>query len=313
MQVLKPLSLEAHSRSLALQSVASASDLAARSTTTVHDSAYWVQKFMHAAFQDRDPEEAGYGKDISPLAIVAAARWRKTLADVQREEASRKAEADRLAAEQEKELKCRTEGGCLQQSSGGCNVSNPGGMAVSSLFILQLYSAGMAGLIGKAAAMRWKKATFGESESEQKPALDWRQESMRIREQRIQEEQDTSDMQQQVQETSTDAAGTQPEYGADDGPEVLQHRSADNSVRLYNPNKQKLAQLGKFAPSNVSNNLRRELAQRSRLDSILCSMEKTIQRQGPARRLGKTDSRKITRALNMSMLKGASRQVRGPV
>lgn len=69
---------------------------------------------MHVAFHDQDPEVIGYGNDITPLAVVAAARWRKTLADVQREETTRKAEADRLAAEQEKELKSRTEGACYQ-------------------------------------------------------------------------------------------------------------------------------------------------------------------------------------------------------
>jgi hypothetical protein len=67
---------------------------------------------MKAAFHDQDPELIGYGNDITPLAVVAAARWRKTLTDVQREEASRKREAERFAAEQEKELKSRTEGLC---------------------------------------------------------------------------------------------------------------------------------------------------------------------------------------------------------
>ena len=68
---------------------------------------------MHAAFSDQDPEVIGYGNDITPLAVVAAARWRKTLVDVQREEAARKAEEERLAAEQEKEHRSRTEGTCL--------------------------------------------------------------------------------------------------------------------------------------------------------------------------------------------------------
>lgn len=112
MQVLKPNSLAGHSRALALQTLASVDDNTGRNTTTVHDSSYWVQKFMHAAFHDQDPETIGHGNDITPLAIVAAARWRKTLADVQREEAHRKAEAERLVAEQEKELKSRTEGAC---------------------------------------------------------------------------------------------------------------------------------------------------------------------------------------------------------
>ena len=168
----------------------------------------------------------------------------------------------------------------------------------------------MAALIGKAAAMRWKKATFGDATGEKKPGVDWRQESMRIREQHLQDQKDEEDAEQQ-QGPTEGAAGVEPEYEADVGPEISvgQRRSTDISIRLYNPNKQKLAQLGKLAPSNVSHNLRRELAQRSRLDSILRSMEKMIQRQGPARRLGRTDSRKITRALNRSMLKGASRQV----
>ena len=303
-QVLKPHSLAGHSRSLALNSLAHASEPTARNTIAVHDSSYWVQKFMHAAFNDQDPEVIGHGNDITPLAVVAAARWRKTLADVQREEAIRKAEEERLAAEQEKELKSRTEG-VIQAPEGilRCVAS----MNAQEAHVL---CAGMAGLIGKAAAMRWKKATFGDSGSEKKPGVDWRQESIRIRDQRLQDQQDEEDAQQQ-QGSAEDTAGTRQDYEVDDGPEVAggQRRSADLSFRLYNPNKQKLAQLGKLAPTNVSHNLRRELAQRSRLDSIPRSMEKMIQRQGPARRLGKTDSRKITRALNRSMLKGASRQV----
>lgn len=267
---------------------------------------------MHAAFNDQDPEVIGYGNDITPLAIVAAARWRKTLVDVQREEAIQKAETERIAAEQEKELKSRTEGARFQQQKNSeyyCKLED-WMHGQDFWFIQKIDCAGMAGLIGKSAAMRWKKATFGEAEGEKKPAVDWRQESMRIREQRLQEQeqQDAEDAEQE-QELSRDVAVAQPEYEADDGPEVLQRRSTDISLRLYNPNKQKLAQLGKLAPSNVSHNLRRELAQRARLDSILRSMEKMIQRQGPARRLGKSDSRKITRALNRSMLKGASRQV----
>lgn len=176
-----------------------------------------------------------------------------------------------------------------------------------SCLTLQISFVGMAGLIGKAAALHWKKATFGEIDSEKKSSVDWRQESMRIREKRLQEEHDQSDAQQL--EASEDPPVDQVEEETDSVQGGFQHTSADMSVRLYNPNKQRLAQLGKLAPSNVSNNLRRELAQRSRLESILRSMEKMIQRQGPARRLGKTDSRKITRALNRSMLKGASRQV----
>jgi hypothetical protein len=172
----------------------------------------------------------------------------------------------------------------------------------------------MAALIGKAAALRWKKATFGETEGEQKPTVDWRYDlipsSGHI--EQNQEQQDADNVQQQTETAEdVDVPHRPSEIAGDEGTEAIQPRSANASFRLYNPNKQKLAQLGKLAPSNVSNNLRRELAQRSHLDSILRSMEKMIQRQGPARRLGKSDSRKITRALNRSMLKGASRQVTG--
>lgn len=76
----------------------------------IHNSAYWIEKFMMAAFHHKDPELAGHHNSVTPLASVEAARWRKTLKDVQREEAEHKAveEAEEMA--RAAELKARTEG-----------------------------------------------------------------------------------------------------------------------------------------------------------------------------------------------------------
>lgn len=74
------------------------------------DATSWIEKFMSTAFQEKDPELMGHNNDMTPLALVAAARWRKTLNDVQHEqetlqEAAAAAETARLQEE-----KARTEG-----------------------------------------------------------------------------------------------------------------------------------------------------------------------------------------------------------
>lgn len=74
------------------------------------DAAFWIEKFMKTAFQEKDPELMGHNNDITPLAVVAAARWRKTLADVQREEALQLEKAALAEESRLHELKSRSEG-----------------------------------------------------------------------------------------------------------------------------------------------------------------------------------------------------------
>ena len=50
----------------------------------LHNSNYWIEKFMAAAPQAADPELAGAREaSASPLQAVQVARWRKTLSEVQ--------------------------------------------------------------------------------------------------------------------------------------------------------------------------------------------------------------------------------------
>jgi hypothetical protein len=109
-QVLHAHPAPTHSKSFGALSAITLSDASRGGQATVHDSAYWIEKFMQTAFTDKDPELIGHGNEMTPLAVVAAARWRKTLADVKREEAEHKAEADRIASEHEREMRSRTEG-----------------------------------------------------------------------------------------------------------------------------------------------------------------------------------------------------------
>jgi hypothetical protein len=76
----------------------------------VHNAHYWIEKFMISATQQKDPELAGHNKEASPLASVAAARWRQTLKDVQQAKQESQAEVERLRAQEEAEHKARTQG-----------------------------------------------------------------------------------------------------------------------------------------------------------------------------------------------------------
>jgi hypothetical protein len=271
----------------------------------IHNSAYWIEKFMTAAFQQKDPELAGHHNSVTPLASVAAARWRKTLKDVQREEAERKAVEEAEETARVAELKARTEG--VPHQVACAKIAQPaevrGQMCSTATTFAQLHdsltdlSAGMAGLLGKAAAFNWKCATFGASKPE---AVDWRALSLNIRQQRAT---------QALSDAALEAATNMTAHADGDtcAPAVLP--LLGGQPRAYNPNKQKLAELGSKTPANVSRNLLNELSQRSSIDSVLTQMERVIQRQGPARRLGQSDSRQITRALNRSMMNGASKQV----
>lgn len=76
----------------------------------LHNASFWIEKFMTSAVRANDPEVAGHHNSATPLAAVSAARWRKTLSDVQREAAAAAAAA---AAEEEAraaEARARTEG-----------------------------------------------------------------------------------------------------------------------------------------------------------------------------------------------------------
>lgn len=167
----------------------------------------------------------------------------------------------------------------------------------------------MAALIGKAAANNWKRATFGHHDN---GTLDWQRESLHAREQRTKANSMDSVGDAQACDFSDD-----PLDALNEVPELnlmhVEERTTGTDdlpvARLYNPNKQKLADLCRLQPGNANRVLRHELSQRSQLDTVLLSMKKRIQRQGPAQRLGRRDSRRITRALNRAMLSGASRQV----
>lgn len=74
------------------------------------DATAWIEKFMKAAFHEMDPELMGYKNEMTPLAVVAAARWRKTLDDVQREEALRRQAAALAEDARLQEDKARSEG-----------------------------------------------------------------------------------------------------------------------------------------------------------------------------------------------------------
>eukprot|EP00892_Ulva_mutabilis_P012096 jgi/Ulvmu1/9259/UM050_0008.1 len=239
------------------------------------DATFWIEKFMKTAVQEKDPEVMGHNNEMTPLAVVAAARWRKTLDDVQREEALRREQTARAEEARLTELKARSEG--------------------------------MAALIGKAAAENWKRATFG---AEHDNSVDWQQESLNVQQQRLQAHPWTA-----LEHEASNLKDRREDFG--EPVELMLHveerTTGTESLpanRLYNPNKQKLAELGKQQPSNANRILRHELSQRSQLDSVLVSLEKQIRRQGQSQRLGKRDSRRITRALNRAMLSGASRQVR---
>lgn len=80
----------------------------------VHNARYWVEKFMSSATRQADPELAGHHEETTPLAAVAAARWRRTLSDVQAAEAAATAAAEALRCEAEEEERARSEGAACQ-------------------------------------------------------------------------------------------------------------------------------------------------------------------------------------------------------
>lgn len=250
-----------------------------------HGSGHWIEQFMATAVQTHDPEVAGHGNAITPLAAVVAAKWRRSLADAQAEEARRRAAQEAS----EREGRERSEG--------------------------------IAALLGKAAALNWRQATFGgraadASAPDGEGPVDWRSLSRQLRDEKAAVEvaaeqakltvaaQDAIEADAAVT-VAADARDGTCESAADLAGAARQERGA----RLYNPTKQHLAALGARAPTTVSTKLRSELMHRASIDTVLKGMDRLVQRQGAARRLGQHDSRRITRALNRSMLQGASRQV----
>lgn len=126
----------------------------------------------------------------------------------------------------------------------------------------------MAGLLGKAAASNWKKATFGDKPKGQ-PAVDWRSLSLKIRRERESKEQDSNAALALADVdplTSAEAMAEQDEAG---DVMSLDPTSSCGAGRMYNPAKQRFLQVGSMAPGNVSRELLRELNQRSGIDSIL--------------------------------------------
>lgn len=272
------------------------------------DATAWIEKFMKAAFHEKDPELMGHNNEMTPLAVVAAARWRKTLVDVQREEALRREEAALAEEARLQEDKARTEGAILQKRQSSVSVVSF--LPHFTWCARGFWCVGMAALIGKAAAENWKRATFGRQGS---GTVDWQQESLHVREQRTKANsmEPVGDAQAYVvSDNLLDSRNEAPEMKMMHVEERTTGTDSLPATRLYNPNKQKLADLCRLQPGNANRVLRHELSQRSQLDTVLSSMKKRIQSQGPAQRLGRRDSRRITRALNRAMLSGASRQVR---
>lgn len=151
------------------------------------------------------------------------------------------------------------------------------------------------------------RATFGDTKANPR---DWQQESLNVREQKIKALciDSAASLEEELFDDSAD--------GYDKAPKLMmlieERTTGTDSLpphRLYNPHKQKLAELCRIQPGNANSVLRRELSHRSQLDTVLSSIGKNIQKQGSGQRLGRRDSRRITRALNRVMLSGASRQV----
>ena len=69
-------------------------------------------------------------------------------------------------------------------------------------------------------------------------------------------------------------------------------------------------QARKQIPDDGDRALLAELSKRAHVDAVLGQLERMIARQGPAKRLGRSDSKQISRALSRSMRGGASRQAR---
>lgn len=161
---------------------------------------------------------------------------------------------------------------------------------------------GMAGLLGKAAASNWKRATFGENRAGG-AAVDWRSLSLDIRQQRL------------AQQLS-DAAAPATEDAAPEacGPTAnrpdLASSTGGLAERRYNPDKQRLSSLGGGDPGAVGRSLLQELSGRLGVDGVFASVEHAIRKQGPAQKLGNRDARRITRTLNRTLMNGASKQVR---
>jgi hypothetical protein len=324
----------------------------------LHNATYWIEKFMATAHSQTDPELAGHNEEhASPLAAVEAARWRKSLSEVQAEAAAAEETGLAAAAAAEAEHRARTEGAwtfvpeVVEQASqlhvtlrcangmelqSGCVLVRCSTTRVPRLLHLcilrpQLVAkhnrhltalslhTGMAGLLGKAAASNWKRATFG-ADADAQAEVDWRALSLNIRAQRAAETHLSSTaltaatklvaVAAAAEEVSTGAvaaASVATGLGRGDGRRAS---VASSGARRYNPDKAKLAKMAEALPADVSRTLRQQLTSRASIDTVLGQMEKVIAWQGPPRRLGRADSRQITRAINRSMMNGASKQVR---
>lgn len=181
--------------------------------------------------------------------------------------------------------------------------------------------AGMAGLLGKAAASNWKRATFGKAEATE--TVDWRAMSLELREQRAAATHLSSAAldaaSRIIGEADVSIAG-----GVGDAAMVVgaataagtreggQGRCARVSTisDVYSQQPRAAQVTAERKPERVSKDMIGELAGRASIDAVLSQMEKAITRQGPARRLGRADSRQITKAINRSMMAGASKHVR---
>ena len=78
-----------------------------------HNSQFWIQKFMHQATKQLDPELGGVHQGMTPMAMLSSAKWRKTISDVQHEAAEKKRMEDEAEARRLQEVKERTEGVCF--------------------------------------------------------------------------------------------------------------------------------------------------------------------------------------------------------
>jgi hypothetical protein len=196
----------------------------------------------------------------------------------------------------------------------------------------------MAALLGKAAASHWKRATFGEhAVSEQN--IDWQALSLDIRLQRAREKAlaaGNNDQEAAIKKSSlgkATAARASTDTGKEGAAALLvtggssEHQCNSNRPglaelvtsklagqrsildRKYNPEKQRLADLGSVEPANVGRTLLRELSRRSSIDAVLTQVEWSVRRQGPAQQLRQHEAKVITRAVNRLMLRGISRQV----
>ena len=132
----------------------------------------------------------------------------------------------------------------------------------------------MAGLLGKAAASNWKKATFGSSKED--APVDWQSLSVNIRKAReVEERLAEAALKLATELIAEEEARSALEHVNPD--QLTEHCSEmgglaaidDDEQRLYNPHKQKLQELGATDPANVSRKLLQELTKRSNIDTVL--------------------------------------------